>query len=380
MVPLLVHTSAWVTRAVLRGIGPERQSCAFDAKRLFGLPRPPQPLVSHGPSNPIHMTILATLFLMREVEVTTSRIAAWKFNTSTLEVTWHLPGSKSDHLALGVHRTLPCFCGLERMPCAYHTALHHLKWLQSSGHSIAASAPLFPTVAGAMATKQSAVLTFEQIGLLCGQPLLSEHGLRLFGGHTPRVTGSRFYAGAGLEVNKIRILARHAGDTILRYVKDAPLATIRADLGMAARIKQVSSSSSSDTKLVDHKRRIASLEDKVAGLSRIIDGHVGELAHLTSTARNAPAGEFMQNCATATVHQASTTAIGRARGCGWAFDGSTYRARRQVSSKSFRVLTTLDGIPGLLICERCLPKERRAALEQDIVHDELSGDEHPIED
>ena len=232
---------------------------------------------------------------------------------------------------------------------------------------------------GAMATKQSAVLTFEQIGVLCGQPLLSEHGLRLFGGHTPRVTGARFYARAGLEVNKIRILARHAGDTILRYVRDAPLATIRADLGMATRIQQVSTSNGPDPKIAEHKRRITTVEATVAGLARTIDGHVGELAHLTAASRTSPVGDFVQNCTTATVHQASTTTTGRAR-CGWAFDGSTYRARRQVSAKSFRVLTTLDGIPGLLICERCLPKERHAALAQDIVHDELSGDEHPIED
>ena len=232
-----------------------------------------------------------------------------------------------------------------------------------------------------MATKQSAVLTFEQIGVLCGQPLLSEHGLRLFGGHTPRVTGARFYARAGLEVNKIRILARHAGDTILRYVREAPLATIRADLGMSARIQQVATTNAPDPRVAEHKRRIKTLEATVAGLASIIDGHVGELAHLTSAARNAPVGDLVQNCATAPykVHRASTTATGRAL-CGWTFDGATYRARRKVSAKSFRVLPSLDGIPADVMCERCLPKEHAAALEQDIVHEELSGDEHPIKE
>ena len=379
--PLLAHTSGWVTRAVLRGIGPERQSCAFDAKRLFSLPRPSPPMVSHGPSNPLHMTILATLFLMREVEVTTSRIAAWQFNTAAKELTWHLPNSKSDHMALGVYRTLPCFCGLEHVPCAYHTALSHLKWLQSSGHSLDAAAPLFPTVTGTMATKQAAVLTFEQIGLLCGQPLLSEHGLRLFGGHTPRVTGARLYAGAGLEVNKIRILARHQGDTILRYVKEAPLATIRADLGMAARIHQVANAAGPDPRVDEHKRRIKTLETKVSELSRIIEGHVGELAHLQSASRAAPVGDLVQNCATAPykVHRASTTATGRAL-CGWSFDGDTYRARRRTPAKAFRIVQSLEGIPADVICERCLPKEHAAALQGDIIHEELSGDEHPVEE
>ena len=71
--------------------------------------------------------------------------------------------------------------------------------------------------------------------------------------------------------------------------------------------------------------------------------------------------------------------MGRTKGCGWCFDGSTYRARRQVSSKSFRVLPTLEGIPGDMICERCLPTERAVALARDLVQDDLSGDEQPVD-
>ena len=56
-----------------------------------------------------------------------------------------------------------------------------------------------------------------------------------------------------------------------------------------------------------------------------------------------------------------------------------YRARRQVSAKSFRVFATLEGIPGELICDRCLAEEHIAALERDLVHDDLSGDGQPIE-
>ena len=33
-----------------------------------------------------------------------------------------------------------------------------------------------------------------------------------------------------------------------------------------------------------------------------------------------------------------------------------------------------------MICERCLPKERAAALAKDIVHEDLSGDELPIDE
>ena len=378
--PLLAHTSAWVTRSVLRGIGPERQSCAFNVKKLFSLPRPPLPLVSMGPSDPIRMAIMAILFLLREVEITTARISSWKFNTEAMEITWLLPGSKSDHMALGVQRTLPCFCGIDHFACAYHVGLEHLRWLKHSGHSLDPDAPLFPTHTGVMASKRSAVLTFEQLGVLCGQPLLSEKGLRLFGGHTPRVTGSQLYARAGLEINKIRILARHMGDTILRYVKDAPLASIGRDLGLATRIKQVAAASSTDARDTDHKKRIKSLEATVAGLAALIEGHASELAGITTAARSAPRGDFIQNTATSKVHIASTIDIGRALGCGWQFDGATTRARRRVAAKSYRILTSLEGIPGDMICERCLSDEMHAAFARDLVHDNLSGDEHAIDE
>ena len=51
-----------------------------------------------------------------------------------------------------------------------------------------------------------------------------------------------------------------------------------------------------------------------------------------------------------------------------------------MSAKSFRVLASLDGIPGESICERCLKEVRITALERDLVHNDLSGDEQPIDE
>ena len=119
------------------------------------------------------------------------------------------------------------------LPCTYHLALEHLLWLFSSKHSDEGTAILFPTSNGNVSSKAEVIRTFEKLGELCGQELLSEHGLRRFGGHTPRVSGSRFYAALGLDPNKIRILARRSGDTILRYIQEALLKSLRSDLGIA---------------------------------------------------------------------------------------------------------------------------------------------------
>ena len=63
-------------------------------------------------------------------------------------------------------------------------------------------------------TAAAVVLTLERIGPLCDQPLISDTGFRLFGGHTPRVAGAQLFAAMGIEINKIRLLARHSGDAI----------------------------------------------------------------------------------------------------------------------------------------------------------------------
>ena len=124
----------WVTRSVLRGIGPARQSCSFTYRRLLLLPLTPEPLSSDGPQHPVRFTLLATSFLLREIEASTTVCGSWSFYDEALEVTWLLPGSKSDHLALGVSRTWPCICGVQTLACPYHLAKAHLDWLEASGH------------------------------------------------------------------------------------------------------------------------------------------------------------------------------------------------------------------------------------------------------
>ena len=61
------------------------------------------------------------------------------------------------------------------------------------------------------------------------------------------------------------------------------------------------------------------------------------------------------------------------------YRGSTHRARRQVAVGTYRVLHNLVGIPGDMICERCLPADKAAAHDKDLIHEGLSGDEQPVD-
>ena len=382
---LLQHTSAWVTRSVMRGIGPARQSCCFDLARLAALARSHSPLVDSGPCNPHIMAILAVLFLLREVEVSTSRVSSWKLSVADSEITWHLPSSKSDHLALGVRRTLPCFCGLDSIPCPYHLAAAHLDWLRSSRFADDGNAPLFPTSLGKFAAKASVVATFEQLGTACGQPLMSDEGLRLFGGHTPRVTGAQLYVAHGVEVNKVRVLARHSGDTILRYVQDAPLRSLRSDLGLPPSgmpdkvTLPLGKRTDAAGTTVAGTRRLTVLEVKMADLERTLMVHAQELDALNLPATGAPILDYVQNTTTRTVHQSSPSITGRTR-CGLTYNGDTARARRRIPADAFLILPSLVDLPGDIICDRCLPAARKAAFSRDIIHKELSGDELPVDE
>ena len=101
---LLDHTSRWVSRSVLRGIGPARQSCTFHFTRLCRLARSTTPLVNGGPFNPIVFTILASIYMLREIEASTAMVGSWTLSDEPQELVWLLPASKTDHLALGVRR------------------------------------------------------------------------------------------------------------------------------------------------------------------------------------------------------------------------------------------------------------------------------------
>ena len=83
---LLEHTRGWVTRSVLRGIGPARQSSSFLYHRLLHLPLMPQPLHAGGPHHPTRFALLSVAFLLREIEASTAVLGSWTIDTDALEI------------------------------------------------------------------------------------------------------------------------------------------------------------------------------------------------------------------------------------------------------------------------------------------------------
>jgi hypothetical protein len=230
--------------------------------------------------------------------------------------------------------------------------------------------PIVPAVGGGAPSKIAVVATFEALGKLLGQPLFSATGIRLFGGHSPRATGAQALAASGVEINKIRILARHSGETILRYVAEAPLKSLRADLGIiAARSIPGSSAAAPSTTVL--QSRIRHIESALVSLRSDVQSQAQDVVALATGFARTDDRVFVQNTITATVHLALHLDGGHAA-CGWRFAS----ARRPATGPAFRTIRTLVGLPGTMICERCMPTERAVALS--ITSDaliELSGDE-----
>ena len=172
-------------------------------------------------------------------------------------------------------------------------------------------------------------------------------------------------------------MARHSGDTILRYIQEEPLKSIRSDLGIALqrRSSKLAASSAHAASSTTYKI-VSALEAKITELERTLQVHAQELTTLNDVAKQDVSTSYIQNTITATVHMTSPNSFGRAK-CGWKYDGATCRARRLISAKSYRPIADLSDIPGDMICGSCPPQERLAALGKDLIHHDLSGDDVP---
>jgi hypothetical protein len=204
------------------------------------------------------------------------------------------------------------------------------------------------------------VESFEAIGTRCGQPLVSEKGVRLFGGHTPRVTGAQLLAALGIEVMKIRIMARHSGEQILRYVAEAPLRTLRSDLGLLPNGGHDAQPFGPGTRSgipAAMRARLRKLEDAMTSLREEMAAQAADVIGLATGYARTDDRVFVQNTITAAVHQAKPNDNGSTL-CGWPFA----TARRKGPGKPYRIVNDLIDIPGHMICDTCLKTERSVAF------------------
>ena len=217
-------------RSVLRGIGPARQSATLDINAVFKLKDDGEPLVEHGPVGAINMIILGMFFLLREIEASLSLASSVSIEPNSKRVTWNLPATKTDPMALGKVRSWECTCdGKRRCPCPFHAASDQQKILTklfATDGGLPPNLPLFPTKQGQTVEKEAVVRTIEKVASTLQVETHNESGDRLFGGHTLRISGAQHMAAIGIDTVIIALLARWQSSIVLRYAAEAPLQNI----------------------------------------------------------------------------------------------------------------------------------------------------------
>ena len=151
--PALAQARKEAVRAITRGMGPPRQSAPLPLESLMGIPNellPPEGSAFLGwPFNYRNLVVLASLWMLREIEVAFARVSDVHLSACGNCVTWLLPVSKTNPQALGKKRTLGCTCGGKpEVPCGNCLMRSHIessnKRISSSGGTVSDSTPLFP--------------------------------------------------------------------------------------------------------------------------------------------------------------------------------------------------------------------------------------------
>jgi len=177
-----------------------------------------------------------------------------------------------------------------------------------------------------------------------------------------------------MEINKVRIMARHSGDTILRYVSDAPLESLRADLGLESLPNKpaisfsINASCSKSQLTVAVRARVAKLEDALRRLEGVVQTQAQDVVALATGFARTDDRIYVQNTTTATIHVARSGGGGRTI-CGWPYA----RAKSRGPEIPSCTINCLRDIPGTMMCEKCLPTERAIAVGRDAA--DLSADE-----
>ena len=116
------------------------------------------------------------------------------------------------------------------------------------------------------------------------------------------------------------------------------------------------------------RARVEKLENALNRLEATVQTQAQDVVALATGFARTDNRVYVQNTATATIHMARCGDDGRTI-CGWPYA----RSRARGPELPFRNIHCLNDLPGMLLCEKCLPTERAVALGR--FEAELSVDE-----
>ena len=362
--------AAQISRAVIRGAGPPRQSAELPLSMVVSLLPGigDYPLNPGRPLQPGHTFLLGSLFMLRELELACARTSHVHLNIDEKILVWNVPTSKTDTMGLGAKLQWGCLCdtGTPSVPCPVHLMASHLDFLYHAFKLEAKDMPLFPDARGKVCAKQSIVDAVTELATLAKLPIMDQLGRPSYGGHSMRISGARWLAMLGVEIRKIQVLARWDSDVVLHYIKTASMASITNDCkallqpggssGPAAAGQRCSRLPGTPVVLPAPSKDAASKKrlGELAGRAMLIeDSHSVLLSELEQLKANLTdlqhfvLDPVIINTRSNVAHSAAKAAgcFSRRTKCGWEFVDSTHRRQSNLP----------DDHPPALVCERCFP-------------------------
>ena len=210
-------------RACRRGRGPAKQAQPLPMTKLALLPHYEQPVSDDAPCFPVRSTLIASWWLLREIEASNARVQHIKLDLRGRLVHWRLPSSKTDIEALGAIRTHACSCPDDQIDnlCPFHLMEAQLRFCK-----LLNTETFFPTAHGSQPAKSGWAATFESLATQLDEPLQTPSGAKRFTGHTARATGAVHLAQTQVELWRIQLFGRWGSECFKIYVRAAPLSQL----------------------------------------------------------------------------------------------------------------------------------------------------------
>ena len=158
-------------RSCKRGLGSAKQAAALPLERLREIGED-RCWVPAGPVQPVKSTIVASWWLLRELEASRSRVRHITVDFASRTVSRLLPSSKTDVAALGTTRRHSCSCSvLPAGLCPFHLVADLIK-------DKGPNEPVFTDLGGAPPSKAGWADTFQELARLLGIPTCWPNGAR----------------------------------------------------------------------------------------------------------------------------------------------------------------------------------------------------------
>ncbi len=221
-----------VKRSCIRGLPPARQAGDVRVDLLAEkLSVGGSWLGPAGPRATRDVLLVASLWILREIELAAARTSDVRFTLDSRTVSWFLPSSKTDTAASGVEVTLGCAPVFPSAPCPPATPCPYCAMIRVV-HSLrlafpaavrTGTCPLAADEGGSPCSKSNIVRCIEIAAERLGLPTRRVDGSRAVSGQSLRVSGARYYARHNVPISRILAISRHSSTVIMRYVGAVPL-------------------------------------------------------------------------------------------------------------------------------------------------------------